>query len=216
MVLVDGVLGLPLDFDETRTFEEFVEQGSLSNHYSYDTGFGVYGGIQYDFVPRFGLRAAFSYVKRNGSARFEGQFPHPLFFERPREASGELSDLSHGETSGHLDLVYTAHAGAVDISLFAGGSIMQVESDLIGVIEKTETYPYDTVEVTGATTITVSDSPFGFNVGAGIDFRVSDSVGLGAQFFFSRAVAKLEPTPGSTFEFDAGGGHVTAGVRIKF
>jgi opacity protein-like surface antigen len=92
---------------------------------------------------------------------------------------------------------------------------MSVEADLTDSIQKAETYPYDTVSITSVTSTTVSDSPFGFNVGAGIDFRLSDHVALGAQFLFSRAVARLE-APGSTIEVDAGGGHVTGGVRIKF
>jgi len=215
-VLLDGVYGLSLEFDETRTFEEFVEEGSLDNHYAFDAGFGAYGALQYDFVRGLGVRAAFSFVKRTGTAEFQGSFPHPFFFGRHREASGEVADLSHTETSGHLDLVYTAHAGAVAVSLFAGGSVVKVEADLIGTIEKSEAFPYDTVDITGVTQTTANDSPFGYNVGAGIDFRISDNVGLGAQFFYSHAVAHLEAAPDSSIEVDAGGGHVTAGVRIRF
>ena len=215
-VLLDGVYGLSLEFDETRTFEEFVEEGSLDNHYAFDAGFGAYGALQYEFVRGLGVRAAFSYVKRTGTAEFQGSFPHPFFFGQHREASGEVGELSHTEMSGHLDLVYTANAGAIAFSLFAGGSIVKVEADLIGSIEKSEAFPYDTVNVTGVTQTTASDSPFGYNVGAGLDFRISDNVGLGAQFFYSHAVARLEAAPDSSIEIDAGGGHVTAGLRIRF
>ena len=215
-VLLDGVYGLSLEFDETRTFEEFVEEGSLDNHYAFDAGFGAYGALQYEFVRGLGVRAAFSYVKRTGTADFQGRFPHPFFFGQHREASGEVGELSHTETSGHLDLVYTAHAGAIAFSLFAGGSIVNVEADLIGSIEKSEAFPYDTVNITGVTQTTATDSPFGYNVGAGLDFRISDSVGLGAQFFYSHAVARLEAAPDGSIEVDAGGGHVTAGLRIRF
>jgi len=45
-VLLDGVYGLSIEFDETRTFEEFVEEGSLDNHYAFDAGFGAYGALQ--------------------------------------------------------------------------------------------------------------------------------------------------------------------------
>ncbi len=215
-LLADGVYELSLSLEEARTFEEFVEQGTLDNRYGFDGGPGVYAALQYDFAPSLGIRAAFGYAKRTGSAQFQGRFPHPFLFEQHREASGELSDLAFTETSGHLDLVYTAAAGPVDISLFGGGSILNVEADLIDSIQKTEAYPYDTVSIAGATRTAVSDSPFGFNVGAGLDVRLNDHVALGAQFMFSRAVARLEVAPGSTFEVDAGGGHVTGGVRIRF
>lgn len=214
-LLLDGLYAFELDYSESRSFDEFAETGSIDVDYANDAGPGFAGALQYNFTPRFGVRAGASYVKRDSTASFEASLPHPLYFRQPRSASGELSGLAYKETSGHLDLVVGGSSGRLDFSVFAGGSLIKVEADLLGSLEKTEVYPFDEVEVT-LRAAPVSDSPFGFNAGAGLDYRFSDRVGFGAQFFYSRAKAKLAAADGATIEVDAGGAHVTAGLRFMF
>jgi opacity protein-like surface antigen len=214
-LLVDGLYGFSIDYSESRSFEEFAESGSVDVDYTNDAGPGFGGALQYSFTPRFGVRAGASYVKRDGSASFTASMPHPLYFDQPREASGELTGLSYKETSVHLDLVVGGRSGPLDFSLFAGGSLIKVEADLASSLDKTEVYPYDEVDASLRTT-SASDSPFGFNVGAGLDYRFSDRFAFGAQFFYSAAKAKLPAADGATLEVDAGGAHVTAGLRFMF
>jgi opacity protein-like surface antigen len=214
-LLLDGVYAFKVDYRESRSFVEFVENGRLDVDYANDPGPGFGAALQYDFVSAVGIRAAFSYVKRDGSARFEGSFPHPLYFDRPRSAQGELAGLSYKETSGHLDLVYTARAGRLELSLFAGGTAIKAEADLAGSVQKDEVFPFDAVSVS-LTTVSASDSRIGWNGGAGLDVRFSDHVAFGAQFFYSRATARLPTAGGGTIELDAGGPHVTAGLRFLF
>jgi len=214
-LLVDGLYAFSLDYSQTRSFQEFAEAGSLDVDASHDGGLGFGAALQFDFTPRFGLRASATYVNRDGTLSATGSLPHPLYFDQPREFTAELTGLSWKETSFHLDLVVGGRSGPLDLSLFAGGSLVKVEADVAGSLEKTEAYPYDEVDATLRTT-SVSDSPFGFNAGAGLDYRFSDRVALGAQFFYSRAKAKLPMADGSTLEVDAGGPHVTAGLRFMF
>lgn len=214
-LLLDGLYAFKLDYNESRSIEEFAETGSLDVDYANEAGPGFGGALQFNFTPRFGIRAAGTYVKRDGTASFDASLPHPLYFNQPRSASGELSGLAYKETSGHLDLVLSGRSGRLDFSVFAGGSVIKVEADLVGGLEKTEVYPFDEVDVT-LRAAPVSDSPIGFNAGAGIDYRFSDRVGFGAQFFYSRAKAKLAAADGATIEVDAGGPHVSAGLRFMF
>ncbi len=214
-LLLDGVYAFKIDYSESRSFEEFLESGRLDVAYANDAGPGFGAALQYDLASGVGIRAAFSHVKRDGRARFEGNFPHPLYFNRPRSVGGELAGLSYKETSGHLDLVYTARAGRLDFSLFAGGSIIKTEADLAGNVAKNEVFPFDELSVS-LPTLAVSDSPIGWNGGAGLDLRLTDHVAFGAQFFYSRATAKLESAGGPTIQVDAGGPHVTAGLRFLF
>ncbi len=214
-LLLDGVYAFKTDYSESRSFQEFVEDGSLDVDYVNDAGPGFMGALQWDFVPRFGLRMAFSSVKKDGAASFEGRFPHPLYFDRPRSVSGQIAATSYKETAGHLDLVFSASAGRLDFSLFAGASQTKVEADLAGSPAKNEVYPFDEVSVT-IDRVRLSDKPTGWNGGAGLDFRFTDHVAFGAQFFYSAAKAKLVSPAGGTIEIDAGGPQVTAGLRLLF
>jgi opacity protein-like surface antigen len=214
-LLVDGVYAFKLDYGEARSFEEFAEAGSLAVDYANEAGFGFGGGLQFDLTPRIGARAFVSYVNRDGTASFEASLPHPLYFDQPRSVSGELSGLAYKETSFDLDLVFTGRSGPLDFSLFAGGSLIKVEADLAGRLVKNEAYPYDEVDASLGTA-SVSDSPIGFNAGAGLDFRFSARVAFGAQFLYRNAKAKLATSDGGTLELDAGGPHVTAGLRFMF
>lgn len=214
-LLLDGLYGFELEYGETRSFQEFAETGSLDVNYASDAGPGFGVGLQWNPTPRFGLRASGTFVKRDGSASFVGRLPHPLYFNRPREVAGELTGLAYKESSGHLDLVFAAGSGKLDVSLFAGGSLIKVQADLAGRLEKTEAYPYDEIDASLRPT-SVSDSPFGFNAGIGLDYLFSDRLAFGAQFFFSRATAELATSDGASLEVDAGGPHVSAGLRLMF
>ena len=214
-VMLDGVYGQSLDFAETRSIEEFVESGSAAVDYANDAAPGFGAAIQVMLIPHLGVRAAFTYAKRDGDAHYEASFPHPLYFERHRTVSGDISALSYDETSGHLDVVLSTEAGPLDLAVFAGGSVVKVEAELLDSFTKTEAYPFDQTIVTGVSRAAVSDTPFGFNAGAGVDWRFADHVGLGVQFFYSQAKAKLE-RPGGGLEIDAGGAHVTGGIRFMF
>jgi len=215
-LLLDGGIGFSIDYSESRTFQEFVETGSLTTSYTNKSGPGFLGGLEYALTQHVGLRAAFSYMTRDGSASWTGSFPHPLYFNQPRSASGDVTSLSYSETSVHLDAVFTTRAGPLDLSLFGGGSLIKVSADLLGTPQKTETYPFDQVTITAVPTVSASDSPIGLNVGGGVDYRINQRFAVGAQGLFSRAKAKLPSPGGGTVEVDAGGFHVTGGLRIRF
>ena len=215
-VLLDGAFGLSHEFNETRSFEEFAETGSLTAGYKSGTGPGVAVGLQYDVARHVGIRGVFAYVKRDGTVHYDARLPHPLYLNQPRSVSADASNLSYGETSEHLDLVLTKVAGPLDLSFFAGGSLIKVKADLVGEIQKAEAYPYDQVTITGITKASASDSAFGFNVGAGVDYRFGERWSFGAQFLFSRAKAKLAAPAGDTVGVNSGGAHLTSGFRFRF
>jgi hypothetical protein len=166
---------------------------------------------------RFGLAVALGYLKRSESVTFTAALPHPFYFGRPRPASGTANGLSYSETAGHLDLVVVPASGRhLEVSLFAGVSLIKVRADLIDHIQYTQTYPYDVVSEVSAPSAPFLDNPFGFNLGASLDGRLSQHVALGAQGRFSRARARLHPSAGNTLGLDAGGFQVGAGIRFLF
>ena len=145
--------------------------------------------------------------------------PHPLYLNRNRSASAEISGYGLTEGALHLDLAYARTAGHLDWALFAGATLFQVEADLLGTPTYDDTYPYDELTITSTPSTTVKESPTGFNVGGRLDYRFGRSrrFGAGVQVLYSTASVKLKAAPDATeASFDAGGLSVGAGLRVYF
>ena len=215
---LSGLYGLgSSSFRESRTFTEFAEAGRFDAGYQADPGPGFEGALRQMLGRRFGLAVALGYSKRSEGVSFTASLPHPLYFNRPRPASGSRKGMSYTETAGHLDLVFVPASGKhLEASLFAGVSLIKVRADLIDHIEYSQIYPYDTVTAVSAPSATFLDNPFGFNLGVSLPSRLTEHVALGAQGRFSRAKARLHPSPGNTLGFDAGGFQLGAGIRFLF
>jgi opacity protein-like surface antigen len=211
-----GAFGISsLDFSGTRSFTEFAEEGRVDADYSADKGPGFEGGLTYRFGSHLGVALTGSYLKRDSSVSLRAALPHPLYLNRDRLVEANLSGLSYKETAGHLDLVVSGHSGSIDFSAFAGPSIFKVDADLAGTPTYTHSYPFDSVTVTSVPSSSGNDTAFGFNAGAGVDYRFGPKFAFGVQGRFSRGSAKL-PIDGGEIEVDAGGFAVGAGIRINF
>jgi hypothetical protein len=115
----------------------------------------------------------------------------------------------------HTDVVVSGRSGSLRFAGFAGASFFKVKADLLERIQFTQTYPYDTVQVTGTPAQKAEDSPVGWNVGASLDYAFSPHFGLGIQGRFSGASAELAAGQ-NKIKVDAGGLDVAFGVRIYF
>ena len=204
------------DFSGSRTFTEFAEEGRIDSDYDSGKGPGFEAGVTWNFKPSLGVALSGGLISRDASATFQASLPHPLFLNQDRQAEGTVEDLDLTETTGHLDLVYTGRSGSLDFSVFAGPSFFSVKVDLLGQPQYSHSYPYDTVTDVNPARTSTDATGFGFNAGAGVAYRFSQSVGFGIQGRFSRAAIELEPEAGQTVELDAGGLQVAAGLRIYF
>lgn len=206
-----------LDWSESRKYKEFAEESTIEAAYEASPGPGFEAGLEYTFVRRFGVAVSFASATRDESATVRSDLPHPFYFNRKRPVEGEAKGFSHKETALHFDVVYAAKAGSLGYSLFAGVSRIKVETDLVKEpLQFSQTYPYDTATLTGIPADTFEDTPTGFNVGGGLDYRIGRNFGFGAQVRFSRAKAKFTPSEGNSLEVDAGGLQVAAGARVFF
>jgi opacity protein-like surface antigen len=217
-VTVIGLVGPPkLTFDESASFQQFVEAGTLEASHSNDLGIGGEVGLRYRFRERMGAEASFSFQKRDGTADFTARFPHPFFFNRHRVAEGSVDGLSYRELAGHLDFVYEKGSDKLTYAVFGGVSFFfNVEADVVGLPEYEHSFPFDTVAVTSVPILGPSKSALGFNVGGDVGYRLTDRLDAGVRIRFSRAKVELDAAEGSTVELDAGGFSAGAGVRIRF
>lgn len=207
---------LSLEYTQNKTFQEYNEDASLTVQHKGKIGFGASVGLQYDFSERLGAILTLGLVNRSASATYDAALPHPLYFNKKRSVSGEVSGTTYRETTAHLDAAYLGKAGALSYAVFAGPSYFSLSADLAESVQYSQSYPYDTVTVTGLPTSAETKTGIGFNVGADLDYSLGGSLSLGGQLRYSRATITLEPGEGNQAEIEAGGLQVSLGVRVRF
>jgi hypothetical protein len=202
-------------FAGQRRFTEFAEEGRLDADYSRQTGPGFELGLAYALGRHFGFAATFNLLKRTVGSTYTASIPHPLFLDRPREASGSADGLSYRERGWHLDVLLQSERGRLRYAAFAGPSYVRVEAALLEPLQYRQAYPYDSVEVTGVPRASASASAFGFNAGGALDYRFGPRVGAGLLVRYHQVRAELPQTPEDLVNIDAGGLQVGLGLRIN-
>jgi len=207
-----------IDYSQTRTFRQYQEDGQVAFEYGAESGLGFELGLHYRFNPRLGAMLSFGTGSRDATATYTATVPHPFFLSRPRTVSGTEDGFSFKETLVHLDFVYRIESGPIEVHLFAGPSYVSVNAEVVSSLDYRETYPFDTLEVSRVNRAEPSDNGFGFNVGAGLDYRFGKTrrFGLGAQVRYTGATLTLAPAEGPTIDVKAGGFQAAAGLRVYF
>ncbi len=206
-------------FSDSRTFTEYAEQTTIRTSYEAGSGFGPDVALQVSLFRGLGLLVGYSQASRDVTGQVDVSRPHPLYLNRHRSASSEISGYGLTEGALYLDLAYARAASHLDWALFAGATLFQVEADLLEKPTYDDVYPYDELAITSTPSTTVKESPTGFNVGGRLDYRFGRSrrFGAGVQVRYSTASVKLKAGPDATeARFDAGGLSVGAGLRVYF
>ena len=206
-------------FSESRTFAEYAEQTTIRTSYEAGTGFSPDVALQVSLFRGLGVLVGYSHVAKDVTGHVDVSRPHPLYLNRNRAASSDISGYGLTEGALHLDLAYARAASHLDWALFAGATLFQVEADLLQRPTYDDVYPYDELTITSTPSTTVKESPTGFTVGGRLDYRFGRSrrFGAGVQARYSTASVKLKAEPAATDAiFDAGGLLVGAGLRVYF
>ena len=204
------------DFSDRFTFDLNQETGSTEVDYPGDGGFVFDAGAGVRLVKNFGVGASFSYFTHDGTAQTTSSFPHPFFFNQPREVTGETG-VTRTETAVHIQAMYLWDpAGPLRLVLSGGPSFFSVEQELVTQVRITESFPYDTATFAGVETRREKGSAPAFNVGADVFWMFSQQVGVGGLFRFARASVDLDTEDNRTVSVDAGGLYIGGGLRIVF
>jgi hypothetical protein len=218
LVLDALVLPSSLAYSSVSTPQAYAEASTIRTSYEAGTGFAPGAALQVSLYGGLGLLAGYSRVTRDVTGTLDVSRPHPLYLNRPRTASAELSGYGYSEGVLDLDLPYAHSAGRIDCALFAGVTLFSVKADLLGAPTFGEQYPYDELTITGAAATAVDESATGFNVGGRLDYRFGSSrrFGAGVQVLYSTASVTLQAPGATETSFDAGGLSVGGGVRVYF
>ncbi|HKF65873.1 MAG TPA: outer membrane beta-barrel protein [Vicinamibacterales bacterium] len=195
----------------------YLEPATITTSYTTPKGLLFDGGFLVRVAGNFGVGAGLSAYSAHHDAAVNGSIPHPFFFNTPRTLSGTAASLQRSEVTANIQAAYVLVSSHLDVVFAGGPSIFRVGQDLVSNVVLAETYPYDTVTFTSATTERAEKTKLGFNVGADVGYRLSHNVGVGGLVRYSRVSLSL-PLAGSAsgVSVDAGGLQVGGGVRFYF
>lgn len=219
LVLDAVVLPSSLDYSSVSTPLAYAETATIRSSYEAGTGFGPGVALQVSLYQGFGILAGYSRATRDVTGSLDVSRPHPLYLNRPRTATAELSGYAYTESGIDLDVAYARSAGSIDWALYAGVTLFSVEADLLGAPTFSEQYPYDELTITSTAATAVDASATGFNVGGRLDYRFGASrrFGLGISARYSSAsVGLVAGADAAETTLDLGGLSVGGGVRIYF
>jgi hypothetical protein len=193
----------PVDFGEPATVTTNYQVG-------FAPGFTIGGGARVWRHMTVGVEVG--RVSKGQNADVSAQVPHPFFFNQPRSVSGTAS-LDRAELGVHVVVAWVAPlSDKWRLAIGGGPSWISVDQDVVTDVTVTQTYPYDTATFAGVVTQKASKGHAGFNVGIDATYLLARHAGLAAGLRYSHASVPLTATATT----DAGGAHVTAGLRLRF
>lgn len=204
-------------FTQTRSFEEFVEQGSLTHERTIrDRPF--YGaGVAVRVWRRLHVGVAASAFTDDRAGRVTAQLPHPLYFNQRRTVNGQAEPGTRKETAAHIQVSWILPLRrGIELTLAAGPSIFQAEQIFVTQVNYTHEYPYDTARFTGVATETVKNSVNGYNAGADVTWRFLRHIGVGTTLRYSSGRKPFAVTGGTSVPIKTGGFHAGGGLRLMF
>jgi hypothetical protein len=186
-------------YGETATFTTVQENGS-------GAVFDITGG--YKIRPSYGVAVGFSNFSNTTDAALASSIPDPLIFDRPRAATGSVSDLKHSERGIHLQAVwFLPVTDKIDVALSAGPSFIMVSQDLV------TSLAVPTGSQTGTPVVT-TEKKTGIGINVGFDGAYMVTRNFGAGLFLRYAGAKVDLP--AVADLSVGGFQVGAGVRVRF
>jgi hypothetical protein len=203
-------------FDDRFTFDLNREVATVETTYPIDAGPLFDAGLSLRLWKGLGIGGAMSRFTADGLVQVEASLPHPLFFQRNREVSGESADLTREETAVHIQAQYQfAPVGKLLIVVGGGPSILDIKQSIATEVNFSEEFPYDAATFVGVDSRRISGTANGFNVGADLRWMFTRNFGVGGVVRFTRAKVDLE-IDNRTVQVDAGGAQVGAGLRLAF
>jgi Outer membrane protein beta-barrel domain len=217
LIVHGGVQLPPADVTGIARPIDFAEASIVNTTYKRNLAPNVEVGGGVRVWRNLAIGATASWTSKAGAAAVDAQVPHPFFFGRPRQVSGDASGLAHTETALHVQARWRFPAtlnGRWQVDLAGGPSLFFIDQDLVQDVTITQTYPFDSATYAGVVPVHRARSSLGFHLGADVTHRVGPHAGLGFDIGFSHASAALSTPDGGTVSVNEGGVHIAASLRV--
>jgi len=206
------------DYGNSWSFPMYGETGSATENYAVDaSGVAIDAGLGFMITPALGVELSFAPASGKSKGTFTASFPHPFYFDIPREKAWTKDDLKYSASELNLDVLYAFTATPrIGVYVFAGGTyFMGVKIESLQSIDWTEIgYPYFDVNA-NPRYASFSASAVGFNAGAGADYRLSEAMAVNLNARYSSGSAKIK-IEANELTIPAGGLKATVGIKFAF
>ena len=146
------------------------------------------------FTPSLGVELSFTPASGKSGGTFAAAFPHPFYFDLPREKSWTHDGLKYSASELDLDALYAFPlTRRIGLYLCAGGTyFLGVKIESLQSLNWSETsYPYIDLNVI-PDYAGYSASTFGFNGGGGLDYRFTEGMAVNLNARYSSASVKIK------------------------
>jgi hypothetical protein len=208
-----------LSRQETRSVYDETAQIDISQTINNGFFFEIGAASRVQRVHKdFGVGFVWSILSNPGDGSVSGTWPHPQFFDQTRSFNATAGDLKHTENAFHFQaLWFYPFTDKVDFTFSFGPSIFRVTQGLIRDVVISEVGPpFTSVNVDSVDVIELSDSGWGFNMGADMIYALRPGIDVGALIRYTHGNVEFNVSNSQTSDVTAGGFQLGAGVRLKF
>jgi hypothetical protein len=199
---------------QSVTFEQYSEQGSLNTSYTVPRRPVFGGGLAVRVWRQFGVAIGADHMSDSGSAQVTALLPDPFTFNNPHMLSGS-APVSRIETAVYLNAAFWPYRSpALDVRIEGGASLVRVDQDFVSDVNYSQPPPYTTVTYEGATVVREHQNVTGGNIAGDVTWRFAHHVGVGGILRYSHAHALFSDSGAPALV--AGGLRVGAGIRVNF
>jgi opacity protein-like surface antigen len=206
------------DLSRQSNFDLYDEMATVDINQTINNGGFFEFGATYKLQSNYGFGLAYGILSNSGTGTISGSLPHPQFFDQPRSFSVDATDLKHTEHSVHFQAVYfMPFTEKVDFAFSGGPSIFRMTQGLLRSVAFSEVPPaFTSVTIDAVDVVELSDSGWGFNLGADMTYAVTPRIGVGALVRYTRGTVEFNLSESQTADVRAGGFQIGGGVRLKF
>lgn len=218
MVELDGTfVTTARTLTDTATPLIHAEPGQISAAYDIPRTAGFTMGAHVRVWRQFSAGITYGWSSRSTSTKITGSLPHPFFFSRTRQISGEAPVSTQKDSTLALQLRGSFPVTRqTTVSVFGGPAWIAVRQGIVEQVNFSEEYPYDTASFTSAIVRDAKQTKTAFLVGADVSHFFSRRIGVGGGFKYSAATVNLPSLDSDVFKTRAGGLDVTTGIRLRF
>jgi opacity protein-like surface antigen len=206
------------NYENAWSFDLYQESAQITEKYAVDSsGVAIDAGLGFMFTPSIGVELSFIPATGKSKGTFTGSFPHPLYFDAPRAKDWTGNGLKYSAYELNLDLLYAFPISRkFNAYVMAGGTyFLGVKVQSLSSVNWSEIgYPYLDLNVTPEYS-DYTASAFGFNAGAGVDYKLSESLAVNLNARYSSGTAKIK-IEAMEVSVPAGGMRATAGIKVGF
>jgi hypothetical protein len=217
-----GFRSLSQEFVQQTEFTLYGEKGVFEADHSIKSSvaFEAGGGLRVWRDLSLGVAYTFESTHTR-DVTVTGLVPHPLLLNRHRALTGTAPGLEHSERALHVQASLRFPVTVeFDMTLFAGPTFFQVESEIVETITSTEVgATLSSVELGGVARSRQSHRITGFHLGFDTAYMFMRHVGAGLMLRYSSGSADVALPVGSVgppVEVGAGGVEFGVGVRFRF